>query len=189
MTAISSRIEQVIRRGLAAHLKEEGYRRSGRTFRLLADTVRVVSVQGSQWNSEESGRFTVNLGVYFPQLVTLIGGEPVRSPREYDCPVRARIAELRAGRDDWWELGEATDLDELSSNVLRAYVEHARPWLDSNADPRSLLESGGASVLAAAAAVTLGDRDGARSLLSRTIVSNPGERDLARRCVDRWQLR
>jgi hypothetical protein len=89
--------------GLAPLVKKEGFSKSGRNFhRQSGNNWLVVNVQASQGNIGTHGKFTINLGVYLPE-VSLLVSDPLRGkPKEYDCTVRKRIGCLMPGARDHW---------------------------------------------------------------------------------------
>ena len=93
MSEVARRIDEVIRTGLAPALKAQGYKKAARTFRRREPGhTLVVNVQGSSWNSDADGSFTLNLGVYFPTVVPFLDWmRAVERPTEPDCVVRQRI--------------------------------------------------------------------------------------------------
>jgi hypothetical protein len=133
MSEIAHTIDTVLADSLIPALKAAGYRKSARTWRRAAhSSVRVVNAQGSAWNSTDSGRFTLNLGLYFPTLAPLVAwGRTSERPTEPDCQVRMRIGHLLpAGLDQWWEVTPDTDLAALATEVRGAWDGYAAPWFE-----------------------------------------------------------
>ena len=65
------------------------------------------------------GKFTVNVGVYVPEVdeYTMVKG-PRSLPHEYDCCIQGRLGNLGPERTDiWWELG-TTSIHELAADVF-----------------------------------------------------------------------
>jgi hypothetical protein len=85
------------------------------------------------------GRFTVNLGVYVPEVARHQGGGEAKSiVQEYHCCVRARIGTLGAERADlWWDL--APDAS-LVGEIQRRLEGDAVPFLDRFKSRDSILE-------------------------------------------------
>lgn len=157
-------IDQVIKANLAPTLKSEGFKKTARTFhRASGPAIHVVNVQASQWGSSDEGRFTLNLGVYVPELARMLGDAVHEKPKEYQCQARARIGSLMpAGSDDWWDVSPSTDLAALTREVEARYVEFGRPWLEARSsyrDLESLLQGG---LARAAVALLDGRREDAR---------------------------
>lgn len=75
------------------------------------------------------GRFTVNLGVYVPEVARHQGGGEAKSiVQEYHCCVRARIGSLGAERADlWWDLPPDAS---LVGEIQRRLEGDALPFLD-----------------------------------------------------------
>ncbi len=74
------------------------------------------------------GQFTVNLGVFVPEMVIEPALTPGRWVNGFDCQLRQRLGNLMpAGRDLWWSLG---DPDEAVLAVRAALASNGLPWLD-----------------------------------------------------------
>src|SRR5690349_222232 len=94
-------INTILRLGLDPALRAAGYKRRAHTFRqALPDGVwRVINVQGNRWNEGDQGRFTLNLGLHFPQVRAIMGDPPLTMPpKAWDCELRARIGRLMPDR-------------------------------------------------------------------------------------------
>jgi hypothetical protein len=83
------------------------------------------------------GKFTVNVGVYVPEVARHGGGEARSFVPEYYCCVRARLGEL-AGEavDRWWDLdGDPS----LALEIERRLEKDALPFLDRFATREAVL--------------------------------------------------
>jgi len=92
MSEIAKRITAVVDEGLSSLLKKEGFRKRGiNYYRTDGDAMQVVTVQSSQGNFGDSGRFRVNFGVHFPAVAKVLdGSDPMPEfPREPYCILRA----------------------------------------------------------------------------------------------------
>jgi hypothetical protein len=113
-------------------LKGLGYRKRGRTFNRILDSglVHVINFQMGQSFQALYGWFTVNLGVFIPEVHTTITGQDTpKFIQEYDCEIRQRLGCLMtpSGEDVWWDL--TLDTEELSAAILDALTEHGLPYL------------------------------------------------------------
>jgi hypothetical protein len=138
MSHISDLIDIVIKSGLAQELKQNGFRKQGRTFRKsLSEAILITNIQGSKWNRGQAGNFTMNLGVYFPvvaELVWLPLPQAPDRPLEYDCLVRTRIGQLLPTHEDyWWAIDPSIDLHALGSDVTEKWSTYGKPWLERHA--------------------------------------------------------
>lgn len=180
MSEISKAIDTVIRLGLAPRLKTAGFTKQGRTFRRSATGyVHVVNVQADRWNRGDEGRFTMNLGVYFPALVPLnTWPEAVAErPMEYDCQLRQRIGLLLPqAPDHWWHLDAATDLAALAEEAGATWDDYGAGWLAGITDlpsaQRDCLQRH-EYYLAAAISLALDERETAATHLMRELENNP----------------
>ncbi len=137
MSSAGLLIDSITRDALKEPLRQHGYKKDKRTFRRsLERCVQVVNVQASSWNEGSSGRFTVNLGVYFSVLADLGGiGRLTEKPLESDCLVRCRIGHLLPGGNDrWWEVKADEDHTRTVSEVQHACVGEEQAWLDAYSD-------------------------------------------------------
>ena len=125
MSEIGKRINAVIAHRLAPCLKEAGFRRKGRTFHRVADErTDVVNVQGSKWNAGRTGEFTINVGVYYPQIAELYDEyRPDGLPEEYHCTLRSRI---RWPERRHSEFQTRRALERLSRAEVRALQTNSR---------------------------------------------------------------
>jgi hypothetical protein len=195
MTTIAKRIDEVIQLGLARELQAEGYRKKGRFFREASlEGIRVIQVQASRDNHGGTGKFTINIGVYFAEIRALLSGRPhVPEPTDQDVAVGVRVPYLIHGQDRWWSISDNTDLAVLATEVARAHVSLARPWLAQRSTLEGFLEAPDRGFLhRAAAAMALGDRDRARTLLSKELPDpdvHPEIHQHVSSYFERWGLR
>jgi hypothetical protein len=179
----SDLIEDILREQITPLLKKHGFRKKGRTYyRPRQNWMDVLNVQSNKWNTSGDGSFTVNLGIFVPEVSRAVHGDDVTGdPHEYDCILRERIGFLGAngkprlvGQDEWWKFDNATDLTALAEKVARDietkalnYFERYRTYADMMGDI-ARGESGIAAVPnAAALAVLMGDKDKAQQLIEK----------------------
>lgn len=116
-----------------AVLKPIGYKKSGFNWTLAGDWTRIINLQLSRWNSSEDVKFTLNFGVFIPDL-HLIAERPLRDQplKEPDCVIRARYGSLTPSRlDHWWTVDACTDPAELIRDVTGAVITYGLPWFAS----------------------------------------------------------
>jgi len=72
-----------------------------------------------------ANRFTLNIGVYYPEVAELHGlTAEGKYPREYESTLRVRIGTLMpGGHDHWWEVRGGSDLAE-NRRALHDYCHH-----------------------------------------------------------------
>jgi hypothetical protein len=161
-------LNTILRLGLDPALRQAGYKRRAHTFRqpLPTGVWRVINVQGSQGNAGSRGRFTLNLGIHFPQVRAVMGHPPLPNPpKEWDCELRARIGTLLpGGQDHWWQFDEHTDVQAIADNVVQAWREYGQPWLTRYSDLRTARDEIGQGQypFRIAASLALGEPDAAR---------------------------
>ena len=203
-----------IQREITAFLRPVGFRVKGRTYnRKTADGLtHVVNLQMGSFDPPGTtyhpglrenlyGRFTVNLGVYVPEVARFHGGGEAKSTiHEYHCCVRSRLGELGTERADlWWSIS----LDvAIAKDVLVRLDQHGLPFLDRFETRDQILEElaeqgssyslgGPPRITRAVILATKGEKEAARELLAlqAQATQNPGHPAYVRNLVDRLGLR
>ena len=128
-------ISQVLVDSVTPLLKRHGFdRRSPRTYDRARDGRReLINVQPNKWNNRYGGSFTINLGIYIPEVDSILSLHPMKeAPESYECRIQCRIGDVKPdGRmgdhkdtwRGWWEFDAATDLSAFNTEVCR-WVEH-----------------------------------------------------------------
>jgi hypothetical protein len=162
-TTAQAVIKEVASRLHSDLLKPRGFKKTAYTWIREDEWPKLINLQLSKWNSSEEARFTVNLGVFIPELHNAAGSYPVTGqPKEPDCDVRSRIGMLLPpGTDKWWEVSAASDEGKLFDEVIADLVEVGLPWLDRLHDYTTVAEVliGQKNSFMAAIALKLDGRD------------------------------
>jgi hypothetical protein len=195
-----------IQAALRPFLKGCGFKVRGRTFNRptedrLTQVVRLqmgasdppgtTSIPGLRENLH--GLFTVNLGVYIPEVARHYGGGEAKSwVQEYQCCVRARLGEASGAEQEiWWQArSDAAVIDD----VRRRLELGGLPFLDRFSTREKVLaewrdrsENMGASspprIVMAIILAERGQMGRARELLARQALEtlNPGHPDYVRK--------
>jgi hypothetical protein len=196
MSVTATRVDRVIAADLAVRLKNETYRKSGRTFfRAGADHTRVVNVQGNKWNDGHEGTFAINLGVYFPAVAELGGGPVARGafPKENECSITTRLAAPGgSGSHEWWALPPSDDVAHVAVLVGNAWTDVGRPWIEQASTLHGAYDvicTQGLHFLAAIFALALGEREEATAHLNTAIARLPRGRERFEEWGERHRLR
>ncbi len=199
-----------IQAALHARLKGLGFKKKARTFNRTSDDglVQVINVQMGAHDPPGTtyipglrenlyGWFTVNLGVYVPEVARCHGGGEARGfVREYHCCVRSRLGDLGSERRDLWWRNDA--VAEVVPDLLGRLDRDGLPFLDRFASRPAILrewkgktENQGAGgpprIVMAIILAERGDRDAARQLLAEQAgeTRNPGHPAYVRSLADR----
>ena len=117
--------------------------------------MQVFNLQGSQWNQGSSGRFCVNVGVYFAQLEGTVKRFKRTTEHEklqpYHCHFYLRLhdvvpskrepwwpAQLTPGQDAWFEVGPEHELLALGDSLCRVVESYLLPWFAERASVEAL---------------------------------------------------
>jgi hypothetical protein len=202
-----------IQAALRPFLKDRGFKVRGRTFNRPTEDglTQVVTLQmgasdppGTTYipglRGNLHGLFTVNLGVYIPEVARHHGGGEAKSwVQEYQCCVRARLGEASGAEQDiWWrarsdgaviddvrcrlELGGLPFLDRFSTRekVLAEWHDRSE-HMGASSPPR---------IVMAIIFAERGQSGRARELLARQVreTRNPGHPDYVRKLARRLEL-
>ena len=125
-----------IQRALKASLKEHGFKARGRTFnRETSDGLtQVINLQMGSFDppgttyipglrEDLHGLFTVNLGVYIPEVAALHGGGPAKGwIQAYNCAIRSRLGSASGRTQDlWWHVRNDAHVIADVQSLLMAY--------------------------------------------------------------------
>lgn len=111
-------IEQAWAEHFAPGVRAEGFKGSGRTYRLVTDDFALaVNVQGSRYG----GKFTVNLGVHPVSIPTVLGKMvDLKKFKEVECAFRERLT--ADGQDTWWSYNDnASSMAEAAKDAATLF--------------------------------------------------------------------
>jgi hypothetical protein len=119
-------------------LKRAGFRKRRHSFNRETEPG-IVQVVNFQLGRNLYRRFTINLGVYVPEMVLDEHERRDGWVNEYDCQLRQRIGRLLDQPTDvWWSLDDPA---EAASAVAHALESSGLPWLDRVSSRQKILES------------------------------------------------
>ena len=124
-------------------------------------------------------RFTVDLGVFFPQAYAKIRSLRARKtprPGTHDCmcTVRCNVGALLGPSmtEHWWTVRPESGVDEARDALKDAIENAVVPWLDRFSNPRHAMDETD-RLDAIALALMLGDTDTARRLTRLAEIETP----------------
>jgi hypothetical protein len=171
MSHPSEMIDELVKTHLKPALKELGFKCKTPTFfRKNGELVEIISLQKSQWNDAGEAQFTINLGVYWPNVQETLGRVcKTLPPKEYECTLRQRLGPLfDEGKDYWWRVNPISDIQAIGKDVVEKVRGFALPWLiraTSLDDAVKMAHTGEAVVLH----TLKGDRAQASALITEAI--------------------
>ena len=122
-------------------MREHGFRKRGRTYNCTTEDqlTQVINLQMGSFDPPGTtyvpglrenlyGWFTVNLGVYVPEVARHFGGAEAKAfVQEPYCCIRSRLGELGPGhRDLWWRISAD---QSLSREILDRLEQDGLPFL------------------------------------------------------------
>ncbi len=146
------------------------------------------------------GRFTVNLGVYVPEVASFHGGGPPKSwIQDYNCCLRTRLGALGLeNKDLWWSIRARDEvLDDLlprvSHDAMRYFATYtSRDQILSALEGKSQNTSAGGPprIICAIILAQRGNTSQARELLKEQAreTRNPGHPAYVRALAERLGL-
>jgi len=212
MSKVESKLAQAvdqIQGALRPLLNDRGFRARGQTFNRITEDglTHVVGIQmgasdppGTTYipglRENLHGLFTINLGVYVPEVARHHGGGEAKSwVEEYHCCVRARLGGASGERRDiWWP---ARFDGEVIDDVRRRLKLGGFPFLERFSTRDKILAEwhdrslnmGTSSPPRIVMAIILAERgqsERARELLARQVLEarNPGHQNYVRKLAD-----
>lgn len=175
MSEISKKIDEIINLELKALMKAKGFKKKARNFHKELDggVFLLVNVQGSMYNDNQDARYTVNLGVFFPEIYEMVGfGNVATVPSIPDCSISKRIGHLKPEKTDyWWQLTPSSNLQQLATDLTASVEQYGLPWLQLNSSisDASAELKGQNPFTAAATAVIEGNRTEAADIINKII--------------------
>ena len=167
-----------------------GFKKTGRTYNRASPEglVQVINLQiirpdpvpppqrAAGELTAPSDRFTVNLGVWIPEVSDYHRMHPrAKTVQEYDCQVRTRLGTLTPQRSDlWWPLDDRWPA--AAAEVVRLLQELALPWLERFGTRDGVValwidQAPDARIVRAIIQAKRGHDDEARALLAEQAVS------------------
>jgi len=199
-----------IRKALRPLMKSRGFRVRGRTFNRTTEDglTQVVNIQmgasdppGTTYiaglRENMHGLFTVNLGVYVPEVARYHGGgEAGAWVQEYHCCVRARLGEVSGeNRDLWWpsRFDDAV-VDDIRNRLepggfafLERFSTRDKILGEFHDSSERVGVGGPPRIVTAIILAERGQKDLARELLAKQVLEtrNPGHPDYVRKLAKR----
>ncbi len=137
----SKMLNAFIKDAISPVLIGAGFRGTGRIYRrLIGDALQVVDVQNWKFNDSKRARFTIEVGVCFPRLLTAVAEldsyafyrENLGKPGITECAVRRRLGEFLNPRQDiWWTVSASTGYLPSADEVTVPLTTAAIPWMET----------------------------------------------------------
>jgi hypothetical protein len=210
--ARSSQVGKVdeVQAALHAKLKGLGFKKKGRTFNRTTDggLVQVINVQMGSHDPPGTtyipglrenlyGWFTVNLGVYVPEVARYHGGGEAKGfVQDYHCCVRNRLGNLGSEKKDLWWRNDA--VADVVPDLVERLDRDGLPFLDRFKSRAAILREwkgksenqgigGPPRIVMAIILAERGQRDAAGHLLAEQAgeTRNPGHSAYVRSLAER----
>ncbi len=132
--SVTSRtIAEVSRVVFERSLQSKGFRRRApHSFRPTADLTHAIHFQASRWGTRAVGSFTVNVSINSVTAYEIWSGSAFpANPATALFPMWRRIGHLTPENlDHWWQVDEAADVDQLSTEIVALIEAYALPLFD-----------------------------------------------------------
>jgi hypothetical protein len=148
----SKMLNDFLRKSIMPELKKLGFAGKGRVLsRAKGDGIQVVDIQNWKYNDPKRARFTVEIGVCFPQVLTWVAQIDEFSyylpyldkPDIVVCHIRERVGMfLEKPEDHWWTVSAVTGHVPDPAEILTPLLERGLPWLDARDTFAGLIELG-----------------------------------------------
>ena len=183
--ATQGQILTAMRRVLAS----EGFERHGSTFHRITTAGFIDTINLQAGLRSVAGKSAVNLGIYIPEVVTLVGSaasiEEARlkkAPRESECQVRGRLSTLGSGRDHWFDRSYPEVQETIPGLLTTCALPHFSKYSSLDAIASGIRKGEFKNIdvawgTQAAIFMLLRDGEGARSVLLKERPRDPGTID------------
>lgn len=172
-------LQTFLKSGVAPPLKAAGFTAQGRVWRReVGDVLQIIDIQLWKYNDALSARFTVELGVCFPQLLAAVAAlnqfayfrPQLAKPSITECIERTRIGMLLDdAHDHWWSVTASPSNLPDADEIIAPLMSRGLPWLQRYSSLEETWHAGtqGDGALRIAACAQLGLRDEALAAATR----------------------
>lgn len=120
----------IIESVVAPYLKENGFKKHGRTYCRFVDTdiAQVVHFQNGCFEKGVTGLLWINLGIRIPECVERkFTGLPELKKyyHEYDCNIRCMLGELTPDKNNGYDLKKSPE--KIAEDIIKNLKEYAMP--------------------------------------------------------------
>jgi hypothetical protein len=132
-------LKRPILTAMQAALRPLGFRKSSSLFqRVSGDVVHLIEVQGSRDNKTDETSFTINVGVFAPELV-YADVRDLTKPSIGMAHWRMRLGSLSPENQDlWWHVASSAEAAAAATDIAARTHKFALPALDQLADLSAL---------------------------------------------------
>jgi hypothetical protein len=129
-------------------LVPRGFRRkSTHFFRQVDGLYHCIHFQASPWGTSGDGKFTFNIYVTSPELISAFVGPPFpKNPATASWPINKRIGQFLPKPPDspnrcdyWWEVNLATNFEIIGHEIAANIEKYVLPFFDRYPNADSLL--------------------------------------------------
>jgi hypothetical protein len=117
-----------LQKALDHRLKELGFNKNKRYYNRLIEGENIVHVIGFQLGTKWlTGKFTINIGVYIPEINDYEQNIPGSSTiKEFDCTIRKRIAKIRNEEREIWFSPKDDKPNPIKKIMILFFRKHHR---------------------------------------------------------------
>jgi len=188
MNEVSTKIDQVTKLGIAAYMKQNGFKKKGRGWQKeTPNGWLLVHIKASNYNTVELVQFAVSLGIYNTEIESIAQRHFYKEnqvPRASGSTLFCQLNHLGDDRFDWDEILPDTDLHKIANEIVEQMISDGMPWLLENDNVASISSKINQELIgrgAIAAAIVSGDREEARRRFRKTIECRPHSADATKK--------
>lgn len=126
-------LKDLIKTQIDPTIKSLGFVKRGSTYTKIENGFsKLIVVQSSQWNSFETLSFTIECGIFFPDLYSRCFNELPQYPKIEHClwQYRKRIGYLKGTVDTWYELKQGEDNQAILASAKNDLTWYIRRYFD-----------------------------------------------------------
>lgn len=181
-------VKTLVQEGLYLLMEPLGYTLEGNNLTKMNHSSSVELIE-FHVNPNMGERFTVTLGVHYPEIMKQVLRIPafcefkaqLKPLRSSACAFQQDLAELALGKARWWKLEAAgPNLKKLVEQLTILILEGGLPWLRAHAQPSVLLENPERDDIFALMAARLSHDEATLQKFWRRFQSQPKNQDVVK---------
>jgi hypothetical protein len=122
-------LKELVKSEVDPVIKSLGFEKQSNGYTKIEDGfLKIIGLQFSQWNTTEEVSFTIECGIFFPELYLKCFDQLPKYPKVSDCffQYRQRIGRLKGSNDEWYKLKISEDNQPILDKVRHDLNWHVR---------------------------------------------------------------
>ncbi|MBD2703322.1 DUF4304 domain-containing protein [Spirosoma sp. BT702] len=122
-------IKELVKSEIEPVIKSLGFKKQSNSYvKTEEGFLKIIGLQFSQTNTSEEASFTIECGIFFPELYLKCFDELPKYPKTVDCffQYRQRIGRLKGSHDEWYKVKVGEDNQPVLDRVRHDLTWYVR---------------------------------------------------------------